>query len=174
MPILTILFIVIVVGLSVVTNIHPQQTTPPSPSSSPVLMGETDVAQSSPQVASPKPSTNPSLVPSPQSSPSSVKSGKSSVSIKIDSTLRGSPETIIYPGASNTGGNSYQTSDSGDAVYSWYKSEIEKRGYNIRNNVKTRSNELFEAQITGESKDHSIKVIINQENAGAKTLITLN
>ncbi len=167
MPILTIITIIIFVGLAVFSRGKPNKTS--SPATSPLVMGEVDEASAS---ATPNPISTTS--PKPSSTPiNSNSSNDSKISIHVDANTSGNHETIIYPGANNTGGNTYQTTDSADAVYNWYVGELNKRSYNIRNNVKTRANDKFKAVLQGVSSSNSFKVTIDQENAGAKTIITI-
>lgn len=109
--------------------------------------------------------------PTPKSSASS--SANSKIDISVDSNLgKPSSEKLIYPGSTGSG-NRWETSTSGETVYDWYKSEMEKRSYQIRNNVKTRANDQFKGVLQGVSGESSMKVTIDQENASAKTIITL-
>jgi hypothetical protein len=161
MHLLTLIASIVFIGYAVLVRI-PQ----------PEVIGDTDNLE-----VSPTPQTSPmasiSLKSSPRSSPVT---GKSNIDIKVDTkldnTVSGS-EKIVYPGAKSIGGNIYETDADGDAVYEWYKSELGKRSYQIRNNVRTKANEMFKAILQGVSNSVSIKVMIDQENASAKTKIVI-
>ena len=139
----------------------------------PQVAGDVDIAES------PSPSASPSASPHASSTPNAsssvhVSEGTSKINISVDSTDGNKSHIqIVYPGSTNTGGNTYETSASGDSVYDWYKNELNSRSFSIRNNVKTKANDKFKAILQGVNGDSSIKVNIDQENASAKTRITL-
>lgn len=168
MPILTVIAIVIFAGYAIYTRVY---TSPPKlQNSADGTVLSTDTTQSSPS-----PAVSPKVSPSPTAK-TSVSSGTSKIDIKVDSTIGNTTPTsekIVYPGASQVGGNRYETATDPDAVYNWYKGELEKRTFQIRNNVKTRANDKFKAILQGVAGSISIKVTIEQENAGAKTVMTL-
>jgi len=168
MPLLTIAVIVVFVGYSLLTNSGkaPENTVTPTPEAS---SEATASATPSPvTLASPRPAATPKATPE-----TSQTLGDSRVNISV-STDDDKPtgEQLVYPGAN--GGSGHYTSDAdGEAVYNWYKSEMENRGYHVGNNVKTRANDLFKAVLQGSTSTNSLKVSITQENGGAKTEITL-
>ncbi len=137
------------------------------------VQGEVDIA------ATPSPSASASASPRNSSTPRAssnvhVSEGTSKIDISVD-TADGSKSHIqlVYPGAVSVGGNAYETSASGDLVYDWYKNELNSRKFNIRNNVRTKANDKFKGVLQGVNGDSSIKVTIDQEDASAKTRITL-
>ena len=162
---LTILALIVFVGYTLFTRFSPH--TPTTPKSSPQVWGEeTEATESAIAVASPKTS----------SIPAATASSKSHIDIKVDTNsgnANAATEKLVYPGASKIGDNLYETNADGDTVYSWYKAELDKRSFQIRNNVRTKANDKFKAVLQGVSGNTSIKVTIDQENSGAKTKITL-
>ncbi len=126
---------------------------------------------------SPSPVSSPTAKPSVSSSNSSqpTSSGSSKIEIHTDINSESKPgELLIYPGASTSGDDkNYQTGDSGDTVYTWYKQELEKRSFQIRNNVRTQRNDNFKAVLQAISANAEIKITIDQENSSSKTLITI-
>ena len=165
MTLLTVIALVIILGVGTFSRISLTKSLPSSPPTSPEIAGVTSVATSSPE-----------MIPTPQASSSPTSSTKSKVEINVDTKVNGttaSLEKLIYPGASAINGNQYEVNVRGATVYDWYKSEMSKRNYQIRNNVKTQANEKFKGVLQGVSGSSSLKVTIDQENPASKTTITL-
>ncbi len=171
MPFISVLAVIVLIGYITVTGLQArQQKSNPSPT-----------PQVESAVSEVDPTSNPSLVPSssvtisPKPKPSSTTSD-SQIKINVDTQIgdtTSTSEKLIYSGAVSVGGNQYETSAGGNSVYDWYKIEMNKRSYQIRNNVKTQANDKFKAVLQGVSGSTSLKVTIDQENAAAKTIITL-
>lgn len=167
MPFLTIASIVVIISYAIYsrvnTDISPKQQEPE-------VLSDVD------QAATPTLSSSPTLAPTSTPKPNTP----AKIEVQVDSQLNGvasSSEKLIYPGATKvrTDGSTeiYESGADGDTVYNWYKSEFDKRSYNIRNNVRTKANDKFKAVLQGVSESSSLKVTIDQENAGAKTTITI-
>lgn len=165
MSYLTIAAVIIFVGYSMYARIHTKPSD--APSSSPQVISETDEKENLEKQESPSPRAT--VVPN----PTPIASANSQIKIKVDSTDGKKTEELIFPQAIKTGNNQYSTDKSGEEVYNWYKEEMQKRSYQIRNNVKTRANEKFKAVLQGVSSSSSLKVTIDQENSKSKTIITL-
>ena len=170
MPLLTIAVIVVFVGYSLLTNAgnKPQETNLPTPEASAEAAISASPSSSPNAMVSPRPAATPKATPD-----NSQTLGDSKINISV-STDDNKPigEQLIYPGANGSSGH-YTSDADGEAVYSWYKSEMENRGYHVGNNVKTRANDLFKAVLQGSTSNNSLKVSIVQENSGAKTEITI-
>ena len=170
MPILTIAVIVVFVGYSLLTNSGktPENTASPTPEASSEVTATASPAVSPLVTTSPRPASSPKFTPN-----NAQTLGESQVNISV-STDDNKPtgEQLIYPGANGSSGH-YTSDADGEAVYNWYKSEMENRGYHVGNNVKTRANDLFKAVLQGSASTNSLKVAITQENSGAKTEITI-
>lgn len=170
MSFVTIAAILIVLGYTVFTRVSDSS---PQSFSEPKVQGDSSDASSS---ATPDPSSSLISSATPSASPKISNSPKvtqkvSDITISVDTqTENKSSEVIVYPGATGSG-KIYETSTDGDTVYSWYKNELEKRNFSIRNNVRTKANDKFKGVLQGVSGNDSIKVTISQENAGAKTII---
>lgn len=130
--------------------------------------------------ASPSASITASASPNPLSSPhkntpkpTPKASANAQINIKVDAVKGMSTEKLIYPGAHAVNANTYETNDAPDVVYTWYKSEFDKRQFQIRNNVKTQANEVFKAVLQGVSGNTSLKVTIERNKEGAPVTITL-
>ena len=169
MPLVTILAVIVFVGYITVTGITARKNSSvPRPTSE---------VKSAVDETSPMPSA--SLVPSPTPISStkpktSGSSPNSQIKIEVDTQLGNTTPSlvnIIYPSASQTNGNEYEVNERGATVYDWYKSEMSKRNYQIRNNVKTQANEKFKGVLQGVSGSSSLKVTIDQENYASKTVI---
>ena len=172
MPILTLIAVVVFAGYALYMRVYAP------PSNQGQVSGETDTNLEVSSQATPvgTPSSTPVISPQKTSPSPTVKSGSSKIDISVDARLGNSipaSEKIVYPGAVQTGGNSYETETDGNAVYDWYKSELGKRTYQIRNNVKTSANEKFKAILQAVSGNSSIKVTLDQENTASKTHIVL-
>lgn len=171
MPILTLIAVVIVVGYAVFYRLDAQ-----SPSK---IQPTPQISQNTQDVAGDTTSPLPQTSSPPSTSLEQKSVGGADIDIKVDTNIPDKQTSIrlIYPGAvhvkSEGNSNYYETGDGGDSVYDWYKTEMEKREFNIRNNVKTRANDKFKAVIQGVSATESLKVTIDQENSSAKTTITL-
>lgn len=168
MQLVTLVAVVVFIGYALVFRSNYRRTQPPT--ATPEVIGETNDA------STPSPTAGPLSSPQVSSSPKPPASSQSRIKInvdtKIDDTTPAS-DKIVYPGAVATGGNSYETDADGDSVYNWYKEELTKRSYQIRNNVRTKANEKFKAVLQGVSGNVSIKVTIDQESSDAKTKILL-
>lgn len=168
MSYLTIIALVVFVGYSVYARVQSKNYKPPS--SNQQVMSETSIATPDPSPSLSPSSSVSSNIPTPKPSASS----KSQINIKVDDVDQNkNRDILIYPNATKIGDNKYETTSSGDEVYNWYKSEMQKRSYQIRNNVKTRANEIFEAVVQGVSTNTALKVTIKQENNNSKTILTL-
>jgi len=163
MPWITVAAIVVFVGYAVFTRVtgntpQPQSSVKETPE---IVFNETPSDEPSPK---PTPSTEPAVTPV---------VGGANIDISVDSNISQDKQTmkLVYPQATKVSDNVYETSDSGDQVYEWYKSQMEQKNFNIRNNVRTKANDKFKAVLQGESATESFKVTIDQESASAKTSI---
>ncbi len=165
MPLVTIVAIVIFVGYAVFTRLSDN-----------IPQEQTEVKQT-PEIVFQE-TVNPSTFPSPATSVSPLATpavGGANIDISVDANISSDKQTItlVYPGATKIGDNTYETTDSGDMVYDWYKDQMVQKNFQIRNNVKTRANDKFKAVLQGESATESLKVTIDQESKSAKTQIKL-
>lgn len=167
MPLLTIASIVVIISYAIYsrvnTDISPKQPEPE------VL---SDVDQAATPTLSPSPTLAPTSTPKPNT--------PAKIDVQVDSNLNSvklTSEKLVYPGANKVridgSAEIYETDADGDTVYNWYKSEFDKRSYNIRNNIRTKANDKFKAVLQGVSESSSLKVSIDQESAGAKTIIAV-
>lgn len=171
MPLVTIAAVVVFIGYAIFVRVegNTQNTNPsPTPDAPPIVIDEENEP-----ISSPSPTAN----PTPQASVTTT-TGNTTVKIQVDTNSSGSSDrSIVYPGASKQSESGasviYETSASGDEVYDWYKSQLESKNYQIRNNVRTKANDKFKGVLQGVGGDTSIKVTIDQESASAKTVITL-
>lgn len=162
---LTITAIVVFVGYAVFTRTSGNvPSSPDSTEATPEIVFDETLTENE----SPGPSPLPAVSPTPQV-------GGANIDISVDSNISGNKQSIslVYPGANKTGDNVFETSDSGDQVYDWYKSQMEQKNFNIRNNVRTKANDKFKAVLQGESARETLKVTIDQESSSAKTTIRL-
>lgn len=169
MPFLTIASIVVIISYAIYSRVN-TDTSQNKTSQEPEILSE-EV-----QAVTPTLSTSPTQDPT--SAPKPTTAAK--IDVQVDSNLNGvapTSEKLVYPGSAKvrTDGSAqiYESNADGDTVYNWYKSEFDKRSYNIRNNVRTKANDKFKAVLQGVSQLSSLKVTIDQENAGAKTIITV-
>ncbi len=135
---------------------------------------QTDIVPSTtPEIASPLPL--PSLSPSPTAFESLSPSPSMLSPLPSGSTKKQVPQGyLIYPGATEIfGGSQYTTTDSGDAVFSWYKSEIEKRPNTGKSTVRTMTNGVFHGVISINSGGASTTYTIDQKSAGETTTIKI-
>lgn len=174
MSLLSFMSFIVVVGLIVFTKTHLVDN--PGTFKPEVKSQQTDRGTSRPldllpsSHISPLSSPGPTVVPSPTST--------SRINIRTDSPSDSKKSMkLVYPGSwrINQSGNveQYETQDAGDNVYNWYKNEIQKLSFTVRTNVKTIANDTFKAVIQAENKDAIIKVTIDREESGTKTLITV-
>jgi hypothetical protein len=172
MQYLAIATIIVFLAYSVSVGIKNQLfRTPKTENTSPMPVAS--ISTSPNPISTVEPSDKP--IVSPRNSPQPYSSSTSKIEIHTDlNTDKHSGDLIIYPGAIKTSDdNHYQTNDNGEAVYNWYKANLEKRSFQIRNNVKTKANDKFMAVLQGVSSTTSIKVTINQENSSAVTAIII-
>jgi len=169
MPFLTIASIVVIISYAIYSRVN-TDISQKHPTQEPEVLSETDQITPTP-TSTPQPTTRPTTTAVPS---------KAKIDVQVNSQLNGvapTPEKLVYPGTNKirTDGSAeiYETDADGDTVYNWYKSEFDKRSYNIRNNVRTKANDKFKAVLQGVSESSSLKVTIDQENAGAKTIITV-
>lgn len=171
MSFVTIIAIIIFSGYALWSQVKTRDTQ--KNESSPQVMSETDTASPSATfepIITPTPIASSKTSPKPKSSP--VSQGESKISITVDPPRNSTGEKIVYPGAAHSAGK-YETADSGEQVYEWYKSELEKRSYQIRNKVKTRANDKFKGVLQGINQNEGFTVTIDQENQTAKTTFIL-
>ncbi len=147
--------------------------------SKPEVQGQQQTIQNTP-APSPSTSASPKIYIKPTGEPiPSSPSSKSQINIKIDSDIGNNSGHIelIYPGAnkikSEGNVNYYETGDSGSKVYDWYKGELGKRSFQIRNNVRAQANDKFKGELQAVNSNTAIKISITQENSAAKTQITV-
>lgn len=142
-----------------------------SSTSTPLVNGATEEEPAATPTPTATPTPKPVVFPTP---PSNNKTN-SQVKIQVDTQLgdqKSTAEILIYPGATGSG-KLYRTADSGDKVYDWYKSEMERRSYQIRNNVRAKANDVFKGILQGVKENQTLKVTIEQANAAAETQIIL-
>ena len=118
-----------------------------------------------------------SQMPSPGVSLRPIASASARIDIHIDTQTKTTTtkEPLIYPGGQKVVGeeNKYETRDTGETVYNWYKAEMEKQKYQIRTSIKTRANDTFKGVLQGVLGNSAFKVIIYQESASALTTLIL-
>lgn len=172
MPLITIAAVVVFIGYAIFVRVDTksQNTDPsPTPDASPIVIDERSEAS---------PTPNPTVISTPQASTITTTTGNSTIKIQVDTNSNSlGDRSIVYPGASKQSESSssvvYETTASGDEVYDWYKSQLESKNYQIRNNVRTKANDKFKGVLQGVGGDTSIKVTIDQESSSSKTVITL-
>lgn len=104
-----------------------------------------------------------------------VASGSSQINITVDtSSTNANQLLLIYPEANKIEDNKYETKSSGDDVFSWYKSELEKKGFHLNNQVRAKANDQFKGVLQGTNDSTSISVHIEQVDSASSTYITFN
>lgn len=164
MSLVTIVAVIIVIGYAIFNQIAPA-------AQNPEVKSETNLE------FSPTPDPTSSVSPNVSSRPKTsaqvkVAEGTSKITIDVD-TGNGAVlgEKIIFPGAIGSD-NKCETTTSGKEVCNWYKNELKNRLYSVKTSVCTQANEKFEGVIAGSAGEKYLKVVINQENSSAKTVIT--
>lgn len=148
LPLVAVAVLVIAVSLAMARPTLPRTTPSPSP--------ESTVTPSLSPTSSLAPTATPSLPPT-TSTPTQVTSSSWS-----------------YPGATvvENGGALVLTSNaSPETITNWYREQIEARGFNIRNSIKTSANDVVKNVLQATKNSESINVEITKNPPETTTRI---
>lgn len=113
--------------------------------------------------SSPSASTTPMSSDDPTSTPASDANANTTVE-----------SGLVYPNSTNTGSNTYQTTDDPDMVTEWYKNQIRSQNYNVKNFVTTVVNGVVENELVGANSSGELRIIITKASDSDFTEIAIN
>ncbi len=101
--------------------------------------------------------------------------GNSEVRVEITHTPNSSSsQNIVYPNSTAIGENSYQSTDSPQAVTDWYKNFIKDKNMNTTSVVTTNTNDNVKNVLAADNGVEKLHVEITKNSGDSKTTIKLN